>query len=86
LGFSGIANVLSAIKFAKYYELSEHDIVLTVLTDSMQLYESRVKEMSDESGPYRETEAAAAFARHLEGVTTDNLLELPTSLANVCTI
>lgn len=76
LGFSGIANVLSAIKFAKYYELSEHDIVLTVLTDSMQLYESRVKEMSDESGPYRETEAAAAFARHLEGVTTDNLLEL----------
>jgi len=76
MGFSGIANLLSAIKFAKYYELDEHDIVLTVLTDSMQLYESRVKEMSDEFGPYRETEAAAAFARHLEGVATDNLLEL----------
>ena len=33
LGFSGIANVLSAIKFAKYYELGEHDVVLTVLTE-----------------------------------------------------
>ena len=42
LGFSGIANVLSAIKFAKYYELGENDIVLTVLTDSMELYDSRI--------------------------------------------
>jgi len=76
LGFSGIANVLSAIKFAKYYELGEHDVVITVLTDSMQLYGSRVKEMSEEVGPYTEANAAAAFARHLEGVTSDNLLEL----------
>jgi len=32
-GFSGISNMLSAIKFAKYYELGENDIVMTVLTD-----------------------------------------------------
>ena len=38
LGFSGIANMLSAIKFAKYYELGPNDVVLTVLTDSMELY------------------------------------------------
>src|SRR4030043_1166832 len=31
-GFSGISNMLSAIKMAKYYELNEHDIVLTILT------------------------------------------------------
>jgi cysteine synthase len=41
LGFSGIGNMLSAIKFAKYYELDEDDIVITVLTDSMELYSSR---------------------------------------------
>ncbi len=52
LGFSGIANVLSAIKFAKYYELGEHDVVLTVLTDSMELYQSRLKEMHAEFGAY----------------------------------
>ncbi|MGD0750296.1 MAG: pyridoxal-phosphate dependent enzyme, partial [Anaerolineales bacterium] len=67
LGFSGISNVLSAIKFAKYYELGENDIVLTVLTDSMQLYQSRLQEMHAEFGAYRETDAAADFARYLHG-------------------
>ncbi|HVM71292.1 MAG TPA: pyridoxal-phosphate dependent enzyme [Anaerolineales bacterium] len=76
LGFSGISNVLSAIKFAKYYELGEHDIVLTVLTDSMQLYQSRLKEMHAEFGSYTEKTAAADFARYLLGESTDNLLEL----------
>jgi cysteine synthase len=76
MGFSGISNVLSAIKFAKYYELNENDIVLTVLTDSMQLYQSRLQEMHDEFGAYTETNAAADFARYLHGQSTDNLLEL----------
>jgi cysteine synthase len=76
LGFSGISNVLSAIKFAKYYELGEHDLVLTVLTDSMQLYQSRLKEMHAEFGEYEEKDAAADFARYLQGQSTDNLLEL----------
>ena len=35
LGFSGISNVLSCIKAAKYYEMGENDIILTILTDSM---------------------------------------------------
>jgi len=76
LGFSGISNVLSAIKFARYYELGENDIVLTVLTDSMQLYQSRLQELHAEFGAYRETDAAADFARYLQGQSTDNLLEL----------
>ena len=76
LGFSGISNVLSAIKFAKYYELGGNDIVLTVLTDSMQLYQSRLQEMHAEFGAYTETNAAADFARYLQGQSTDNLLEL----------
>ncbi len=76
LGFSGIANMLSAIKFAKYYDCSEQDIVLTVLTDSMELYGSRLKEMRQEFGEYTETDAAAHLARYLHGQSTDNLLEL----------
>jgi cysteine synthase len=76
LGFSGISNVLSAIKFAKYYELSEQDIVLTVLTDSMELYGSRLKEMHEEYGDYREVDAAAHFAHYLHGQSTDNMAEL----------
>jgi len=76
MGFSGISNVLSAIKFTKYFELGEHDIVLTVLTDSMELYQSRLKEMHAEFGSYTEANAAADFARYLHGQSTDNLLEL----------
>jgi cysteine synthase A len=76
LGFSGISNVLSAVKLAKYYEMGEHDVVLTVLTDSMELYGSRLHEMQQEYGEYTENQAAADFARYLAGVTTDHMLEL----------
>ncbi len=76
LGFSGIANTLSAIKFAKYYELGSNDVVLTVLTDSMQLYGSRIREYRQQFGDFSETDAAETYARYLHGVTTDALLEL----------
>jgi cysteine synthase len=76
LGFSGISNLLSAIKFAKYYEMGTDDIVLTVLTDSMELYQSRLREMHAEFGEYSEVEAAVDFARYLQGETTDNMTDL----------
>ena len=76
LGFSGISNVLSCIKAAKYYEMDENDIMLTVLTDSMELYRSRLHEMHQEFGAYSERDAAADFARYLHGQSTDNMLEL----------
>ncbi len=76
LGFSGISNLLGAIKFAKYYELGEHDIVITVLTDSMELYQSRLEEMRAEMGEYDQTQAAADYARWLLGQSTEHLLEL----------
>jgi cysteine synthase len=76
LGFSGISNVLSCIKMAKYYEMGEDDVVLTILTDSMELYGSRLTEMHAEVGEYTELNAAADQARYLLGERTDNLLEL----------
>jgi cysteine synthase A len=76
LGFSSIANLSMAIKFSKYYELGQNDVVLTVLTDSMELYQSRLQEMHEEHGEYTESDAAADYARYLLGLTTDNLLEL----------
>jgi len=76
LGFSGIANVAMAIKMSKYYELGENDVVLTVLTDSMDLYQSRLKEMHAEYGEYTRTDAAVTFARDLHGLATDYLQEL----------
>ena len=76
LGFSGIANVLSAIKFAKYNELGSTDVVMTVLTDSMELYGSRIKEMHEEFGQFSEIDAASVFGQYMAGVTTDHMEEL----------
>ncbi len=75
LGFSGIANVLSCIKMAKHYDIGEDDVLLTVLTDSMELYGSRLHEMQAEMGDYTEQQAAADRARWLLGENTDNMLE-----------
>ncbi|PLX18391.1 MAG: pyridoxal-5-phosphate-dependent protein subunit beta [Candidatus Muiribacterium halophilum] len=75
LGISGIANVLTCIKFAKYYELGENDHVFTVLTDSMEMYNSRYKEMVDMEPEYNKAKAERDFARYIGALTTDNILE-----------
>lgn len=76
LGISGIANLLSAIKFAKYYELTGSDVVAAVATDSMDLYRSRLRELEEAEGSFGEVEAAVAYHRYLQGQSTDHLLEL----------
>jgi cysteine synthase len=46
LGISSAANLLAAVKFARYFELGTSDLVLTVLTDSMEMYSSRLRELT----------------------------------------
>jgi cysteine synthase len=76
LGFSSIANTVMAIKMAKYHEMDEKDIVLTVWTDSMELYGSRLKEMHEEVGEYTEIDAAKTHAQYLAGITLDYFQDL----------
>ncbi len=76
LGISGVSNLISAIKFAKYYELGQHDVVLTVLTDSMEMYQSRLRELNEERGEFTELNAAAAYHQYLMGITIDYVQEL----------
>ena len=76
LGFSGICNILAAVKMAKHYELGKDDVVFTVFTDSVELYGSRLKEMHEEHGAYTETQAAGDLERRLRGVGIDHLREL----------
>jgi len=42
----------------------------------MELYTSRLAEMHEEFGAYSEVDAAAHYARYLQGVSTDNMIEL----------
>ncbi len=75
-GISGIGNMLSAIKMAKYYEMEEDDVVFTILTDSTMMYTSRLAELTAEQGPFTETEAARVHSGALMHQGIDNALEL----------
>jgi cysteine synthase len=75
-GISGIANLIAAIKAAKYYEMSNRDVIFLPMTDSMQLYGSRIEELREQLGPFKDLDAAKVFARYVEGIATDNLREL----------
>ncbi len=76
LGISSIANIIGAIKMAKYYEMTERDVIFTVATDSMELYQSRIQELRDMYGAYSENEAAKDFERYLMGITLDFMIEM----------
>jgi cysteine synthase len=76
LGISGIANVLGAIKTARYFELTSDDFILTIATDSMDLYGSRLEEQLDLKGEYTNLQAAVDFEKCLAGQSYDNLKEL----------
>lgn len=76
LGISGICNLLSAIKMAKYYEMTDRDIVFTVATDSADMYKSRVTELRHNCGIYSEKQAHIDWERYMLGALTDNMREL----------
>lgn len=77
VGISGAANIISCIKFAKYYELTENDIVITVLTDSADMYKSRLNEMAEiRGGEYKTIDAAIDHSRNINAIRTDSMEEL----------
>jgi cysteine synthase A len=75
IGISGIGNLLSAIKTAKYYEMTEDDVVISIATDSADMYQSRIDELNSERGEYKEIQAARDFEKCLLGSTIDHMKE-----------
>ncbi|MGC9366709.1 MAG: pyridoxal-phosphate dependent enzyme [bacterium] len=57
LGISSIANLIGCIKLAKYYELNRQDLLVTVFTDSFELYPSRIKQLKKFRGAYDQEQA-----------------------------
>jgi len=76
MGISSISNMLSAIKTAKYFEFGPTDIILTVFTDSADLYRSRVEELRHERGRYSAIQAAKDHAGPLMHQSIDYFKEL----------
>ncbi len=78
LGLSSIANVLGAIKYAKYMDLGEHDVVLTVATDGAEMYQTEIGIAQDRhfSGRFDEITAAETFGRYVLGAGIEHMQEL----------
>ncbi len=76
LGISSIANLLSSIKTAKYYEMNENDIVFTIFTDSADMYQSRLIEMTDAKGEYTTQQAEIDWNARVEQQSIDYFKEL----------
>jgi len=76
LGISSIANLMGAVKLAKYFEMDEHDVVFTVATDSMDMYRSRIREQKNLHGSLDAVRAAAIFESSLLSLKTDHMIEL----------
>lgn len=78
LGLSSIANVLGAIKMARYMELGANDAILTVATDGAEMYSTELEKAREEAfgGAFDELDAAESYGRYMLGTATDNLQEL----------
>ncbi len=76
LGISGIGNTLSAIKMAKHYEMTSDDIIVTIATDSAEMYGSRIEELNAERGAYSTNQALRDFEKCINGTGSDNMKEL----------
>ena len=76
LGISSIANLLAAIKTAKYFEMSENDVIFTMFTDSADMYGSRVKELERERDKYSLIEAAKDHSAPIAHQCIDYFKEL----------
>jgi len=76
IGISGIGNIISAIKTAKHFEFTGDDILVTLATDSAEMYESRVRELEVERGPYSTLQAARDHEKCLLGAEPSYMKEL----------
>ncbi|MGM0440956.1 MAG: pyridoxal-phosphate dependent enzyme [Elusimicrobiota bacterium] len=75
LGISSIANIQSCIKTAKYYEYNDNDMLFTVATDSMEMYDSRMKEYREKDGKYTEKDASTDYGKHIDNASIEHMLE-----------
>ena len=78
LGFSGICNVLAAIKAARYHDLGEDDVIVTVATDGAAMYGSERDKILKErfGGSLDLVGAAEVFGQHMAATTVDHFAEL----------
>jgi len=77
-GLSALANIIGAIKYAKYMDLGPEDVVMTVATDGASMYQTelQIAETKHFANGFDQVTAAEAFGRSVLGASTDHMIEL----------
>lgn len=78
LGFSSLGNILGAIKAARHYGWGEDDVIVTVATDSSNLYASEFDGIKEREfgGEFDMVNAGETFGRVILGASTSDVMEL----------
>jgi len=74
-GISGVANILCAIKTAKYYNLSKDENVVTIATDNINRYSSVMSDLNKMYGKIDRNEAKNRFESIFMNAKTDWMFE-----------
>ena len=67
---------MSSIKLSKYNEYNENDIIFTIFTDSKDMYDSRLIELTEEHGEYSKEQANLDLQGSLFRQGIENIKEL----------
>ncbi|MFG1461310.1 pyridoxal-phosphate dependent enzyme [Xanthobacter sp. DSM 24535] len=81
VGISGLANIVAAIKLAKYMRYGADDVVVTIATDGAGLYETeRASYLAKHyGGSFDQVDAAESYTFAIEAASTADMLELSES-------
>jgi cysteine synthase len=77
-GISSICNIVASVKIAKYFDLGPDDVVITVATDSAEMYLSEVRRttMRYFGNRFDAVSAGETWGRSMAGASVDHVLEL----------
>ncbi|WP_432662163.1 pyridoxal-phosphate dependent enzyme [Wukongibacter baidiensis] len=74
-GISGVCNLLGAIKTAKYFDMTDRDVIFTVCTDAIDRYHSVMKQLDEAYGEMDTTKAAVRYESIFKNVKLDYIEE-----------
>jgi cysteine synthase A len=74
-GISSVCNVLGAIKTAKFYDMGEDDVIVTICTDAIDRYYSVMDWLKQTEGEMDLALAASRMASTFHGQKTDYIME-----------
>lgn len=77
-GISSLCNIVAAAKLAKYFDLGPDDVVLTVATDSADMYGSEIVKAQQRyfGNRFDAVAAGETWGRFMAGAGVDHVLEL----------